>query len=234
MRMISTTTRIAVGLASITLSAVLTAGLLGLIPDGSRAVMEGRSRLCETMAISFTLLTNPGDYERIRVGLEAVVDRDPDLHTAAVRREGGELLARAGNHEDMWNNLATKDLLGAQMFVPIMVGGEPWGELEFCFEPIQRTGWLSLWKSSEFRLPLFMTISSWLGSLFYLRRVLRHLDPSKVVPGRVRQALDTLTEGLLLLDNSERIVLANRRQLDLQCRCAVCDRHVVIAHFLID
>lgn len=210
MRMISTTTRIAVGLASITLSAVLTAGLLGLIPDGSRAVMEGRSRLCETMAISFTLLTNPGDYERIRVGLEAVVDRDPDLHTAAVRREGGELLARAGNHEEMWNNPATKDLLGAQMFVPIMVGGEPWGSLEFCFEPTQRTGWLSLWKSSEFRLPLFMTISSWLGSLFYLRRVLRHLDPSKVVPGRVRQALDTLTEGLLLLDNSERIVLANR------------------------
>ena len=210
MRMISTTTRIAVGLASITLSAILTAGLLGLIPDSNRAIMEGRSRLCETMAISFTLLTNPNDYERIRVGLEAVVDRDPHLQTAAVRRVGGELLARAGNHEQLWNNAATKDLPGAQMFVPIMVDGEPWGSLEFCFEPIHSAGWLNLWKSSEFRLPLFMAISSWLGSLFYLKRVLRHLDPSKVVPGRVRQALDTLTEGLLLLDNNERIVLANR------------------------
>ena len=210
MRMISTTTRIAIGLSSITLSVVLTAGVLGLIPDRNRAVMEGRSRLCEATAISFTLLTQQDDYELIRFGLEAIVNRNPEMRSAAVRKTAGDLIARVGNHEQMWNDLETKDLPGTQMFVPIMFNGEPWGSLEFCFEPIQFSGWLSLWKSTEFRLPLFMTIASWLGSLFYLKRVLRQLDPSKVVPGRVRQALDTLTEGLLLLDKSERIVLANR------------------------
>jgi diguanylate cyclase (GGDEF)-like protein/putative nucleotidyltransferase with HDIG domain len=40
--------------------------------------------------------------------------------------------------------------------------------------------------------------------------VLRQLDPSRVVPTRVRQALDALAEGLLVLDHDERIVLANR------------------------
>jgi PAS domain S-box-containing protein len=44
----------------------------------------------------------------------------------------------------------------------------------------------------------------------YLRRVLRHLDPSRAIPGRVRAALDTLTEGLLVLDRNERVVLANQ------------------------
>ncbi len=45
---------------------------------------------------------------------------------------------------------------------------------------------------------------------FYLRAVLKQLNPSKVIPKRVREALDTLAEGLLVLDQNERIVLANR------------------------
>jgi diguanylate cyclase (GGDEF)-like protein/putative nucleotidyltransferase with HDIG domain/PAS domain S-box-containing protein len=36
------------------------------------------------------------------------------------------------------------------------------------------------------------------------------MDPSKVVPDRVRAALDTFAEGLLVLDKEERIVLANK------------------------
>jgi len=36
------------------------------------------------------------------------------------------------------------------------------------------------------------------------------LDPSKVVPSRVRSAMDTIAEGLLVIDNKERIVLANQ------------------------
>jgi len=45
--------------------------------------------------------------------------------------------------------------------------------------------------------------------LLYLRRTLRHLDPSAVIPSRVQNALDVMTEGVLLLDEQERIVLAN-------------------------
>jgi PAS domain S-box-containing protein len=43
----------------------------------------------------------------------------------------------------------------------------------------------------------------------YLHRVLRHLDPSKAIPGRVRSALDSLTEGLLVIDQKQTVVLAN-------------------------
>jgi len=44
----------------------------------------------------------------------------------------------------------------------------------------------------------------------YLKNVLTLLNPSKVVPQGVRSALDTLSEGLLLLDPQGRIVLANQ------------------------
>ena len=40
--------------------------------------------------------------------------------------------------------------------------------------------------------------------------MLRHLDPSQAVPARVRNALDTLAEGLLVIDNQGYIVLANQ------------------------
>ena len=43
----------------------------------------------------------------------------------------------------------------------------------------------------------------------YLKMMLRHLDPSQAVPPHVRSALDTLAEGLLIIDMQEQIVLAN-------------------------
>ena len=45
--------------------------------------------------------------------------------------------------------------------------------------------------------------------------MLRQLDPKKSVPNRVRDALDNLTEGLLLLNHRGRIVLANSSFLEI-------------------
>ncbi len=210
MRVVSTTSRMAFGLASITVFAVLLAGLIGLIPDRDSAVMQGRARLCQSAGISFTLLANREDFAKVRLGLEALVSQNSELLTAAVRKADGEFVARVGNHEQHWNDPNVKDLNGVQMLVPILHNGEQWGSLEFCFEPLQRAGWMGRWLSESVRLPWFIMLVTGAGSWFYLRRVLSYLDPSRVVPARVRQALDTLTEGLLLLDKDERIVLANR------------------------
>ena len=45
---------------------------------------------------------------------------------------------------------------------------------------------------------------------FYLGKMLRQLDPSQAIPSRVRSALDTMVEGLLVIDANEHIVLANQ------------------------
>jgi PAS domain S-box-containing protein len=60
------------------------------------------------------------------------------------------------------------------------------------------------------KLIIFIASASMVVFLIYLRKMLQHLDPSKVVPPRVRSAMDTIAEGLLVLDNRERIVLANQ------------------------
>lgn len=210
MRFLNTTSRMAFSVASITVGAVLLAGMIGLIPDRDAAVMQGRARLCQSAGISFTLLASRADFAKTQLGLEALAQQNPELLSAAVRKADGDVVARAGNHEQRWNDPAFKDLNGAQMFVPIHINGERWGTLEFCFDPVERAGWFGGWLSESVRLPWFVMLVTGMGSWFYLRRVLHYLDPSRVVPARVRQALDTLTEGLLLLDKDERIVLANR------------------------
>ena len=51
---------------------------------------------------------------------------------------------------------------------------------------------------------------------WYLLRAFNYLDPTKSVPMHVRSTLDTFSEGVVVLDNDQRIVLANdkfKRQL---------------------
>ena len=56
---------------------------------------------------------------------------------------------------------------------------------------------------------LFVACVGFLVYFCYLRTILQQLDPFRVIPGRVRATLDTLVEGLLILDKKGRIVLAN-------------------------
>ena len=60
------------------------------------------------------------------------------------------------------------------------------------------------------KLSLFVVLASLAIYFLYLRKLLQHLDPSQVIPERVRATLDTFAEGLLVLDSQERIVLANQ------------------------
>ena len=58
MKAISVTTRIAVSLAALSVSLVLAAHLLGMLPSERRAVLRGRSALCESLAVNFSLLAD--------------------------------------------------------------------------------------------------------------------------------------------------------------------------------
>ncbi len=95
------------------------------------------------------------------------------------------------------------------MFVPIAAGNQPWGTVEVYFKPVVSPGIWGWLEDPLIRLVAYMGCVGSIGYYLFLKRVLRQLDPSKVVPTRVRSALDALTEGLLILDDKQRIVLAN-------------------------
>ncbi|MBE3134601.1 MAG: PAS domain-containing protein [Acidobacteria bacterium] len=63
-------------------------------------------------------------------------------------------------------------------------------------------------------LGLFLALSCFVAFLLFLKRGLRQMDPSSAAPDRVRAVLDALSEGVLLVDETGRIVMANRAFAD--------------------
>jgi diguanylate cyclase (GGDEF)-like protein len=93
--------------------------------------------------------------------------------------------------------------------VPLLVSGERWGNVEISFRPSspQTLGeWLL---EPRVFLVLVLGVCAFVFFALYLRRVFHYLDPSAVIPERVRKAFDGFTEGVMVVDKTGRIVLAN-------------------------
>ncbi len=180
---------------------------LGLFPDTAGTIVHGRKALCESMAVNCSLAAQRGDWQAIDVNLQAALSRNPTVRSAALRQSNGELRTSIGDHRKHWSN-ETERSTPTQMHVPINVGEDEWGRLEMCFSPSGADNWMAV-PTSILHVILFVVAASTLGHFLYLRRVLQHLDPTNVIPERVRETLDALAEGLLVLDRDERIVLAN-------------------------
>lgn len=190
-------------------SELMVARTLGLIENQQKIVMDGRSDLCEAIAIHFSLLAMKEDVSTMQKCLHAVKVRNQNIDSIAVRRASHELLVEVGDHSRKWTPPEDRRSTLTSMIVPISSQSGRWGSVEVQFKQTQVSQWGS-WLSDPFvRLMVYMTLVSAVVFYLFFVKVLRQLNPAKAIPGRVRSALDTLTEGLLILDSNEIIVLAN-------------------------
>ncbi|MCB1694294.1 MAG: response regulator, partial [Pseudomonadales bacterium] len=201
------TFRIAIGQAGILLSILLTASVIGLLPDQRIIEGEGRAKLAEALAVSSSIYMTRGDLRRLENTLRIIVDRDDDLLSAAIRRRSGTLVFSVGaDHESEWISDVE---LPNQFKVPIWEGETEWGQLEMRYRAVGSGSWMDYLHHPVFQLVAFVSVVSAFVFFFYLRTMLKQLDPSQAIPGRVRSALDTMAEGLLVLDTKQNIMLAN-------------------------
>ena len=206
----SATIRLSTGVAALTVSILLAAQALGLIPDAAGAKLRGRGQLCEAIAIHCSLAAQRGDLSTIREATREIVARDADIRSAGVRRPDGKLLIQAGDHAAHWKAPPGEESTPTFVRVPIYSGENRWGTVEIAFNDAGNDGVVgALMANPLFRLAMFVSGAGFLAYLIYLRRSLQYLDPAAVIPERVKAMLDTLAEGVLVLDNKERIVLAN-------------------------
>ena len=200
---------IALGLVSLAASVLLASSALGLFPDREEAIRSGRISLAEAIADgSIAMITND-DQASLYSLLKFTVRRNPDIESVAVRAADGTILATVGEHEGNWQGTTRGAVSDTQLKMPIMDGSRRWGQLELRYRPLRSTGLAGILDSPLLQLIAFVIFVGFLPFYFYLGRVLKHLDPSRAVPGRVRAALDTLTEGLLVVDRKQNVVLAN-------------------------
>ncbi|MBM4091435.1 MAG: diguanylate cyclase, partial [Planctomycetes bacterium] len=207
---LSATARVTVGLTSLLVSLLFVVALFGLFPDQKADVMRLRNGVCETAATGFSLLADKKDTAAMQRYMASIADRNREIVSIGVRRDDGSLLIDVGQHVVHWDPAAKTASDPTQTSVPLYAGGSLWGTVEVRFVPLPGTTIAGRLIQPGVVHGGVLTLLCLVAFYFYLRVVLRQLNPSKVVPRRVREALDTLAEGLLVLDRNERIVLANR------------------------
>ena len=210
MKILTPKVRITMGLVGVMTSLVMLAFFLNIIPDRKSAIRQGRAVLAETIAVYSTALVKTAESKRLRDDFNLLADRNKDLLSLALRHESGNVFVSTGDHADQWKEMTGEYSKDSQVRVPIWAGNQKWGQLELRFESLEGEGaWSGVIKNPMFQMVLFMGLAGFIVYYFYLGKVLRQLDPSQAIPGRVRAALDTMAEGLLILDRKEQIVLAN-------------------------
>lgn len=207
---LSPVARIALGLVGLLISLLMAVDLVfGLLPDRSEIARQVRQQLSESLAVQATAQLQAGDMSALQHTLREVLERNHDLRSVAVRQNTGAVLVQVGDHPQYWRPPEDGSSTLTQVRVPVFSEGRTWGEVELVFRPVlpeSLVEWLTY--------PPFVVLAL-IGALafgafyLYLRRVLEYLDPAKVVPDRVRTAFDTLAEGVMVLDEKGRVMLAN-------------------------
>ncbi|MEP3479783.1 MAG: diguanylate cyclase [Fuerstiella sp.] len=213
MNRLSITSRITLGLVCLTTSLVLVAGILGLIPNLPASELENRRKFAEAFAVTFVPLATRANEEQLESTLEQVRSRNPQLTSIAIRRGNGRLILKCGSHPEKQTEVLASAHTSVNI-VPLSAEASNWGQLEMIWQaPATAIPGVPL--RPDITLTLFIAGGAAIGFTIFLRRVLSQLSPDKVVPGRVREALDSLAEGLLVLDSQLKIVLANQSFSDV-------------------
>ena len=209
MSSISPILRLSIGLILLTVSLLLVGDMLGLAPDPKRAELSARKAVSESLAVQVSRDIAEGHLDSIGDTISAVQARNDHVLSVALRSSDGRLIAMAGEHTDHWVHPGNDTSTAAHVQVPIHGETGRWGVLEVSFEPLDDLLYTLLRGGSIATVILFVSVFGFAGYWLFLKRALNELDPSSVVPDRVRAALDVLAEGLVLLDRRGRIVLAN-------------------------
>jgi PAS domain S-box-containing protein len=203
--------QVVLGLVGLTVSLFMLAFLIGIVPDRESAVREGRAALAEAIAVHSTAAVMTNNVQRLEADFKLLAERNADLLSLGLRREDGRALVLTEGHADHWQEMSGEYSKDTQARVPIWAAGDrKWGQLELRFQALHEGGIRGVIQNPIVRVMLFIGVLGFFAYYVYLGKVLRHLDPSKAIPGRVRSALDTLAGGLLVLDHKEQIVLANK------------------------
>ncbi|WP_367848131.1 diguanylate cyclase [Rhodoferax sp. WC2427] len=224
--MLTPAVRIALGLVSLMVTLVLIGEVFtGYPPDREASARRHRGQVARivggevVVALRTGVADLPAPDSTVQRVLKDAQLREPKLLSVRVIGASGQPLAQVGEHARGWR-LEPGELSNADNIrVPLISNGNAWGEVQLVFEPALPTtlrGWLH---DPLAQWLVFIAGVGFVAFALYLRRVLRHLDPNAAVPERVRNAFDTLTEGVLVLDLTGRIMLAN------QAFCELCNEN---------
>jgi diguanylate cyclase (GGDEF)-like protein/PAS domain S-box-containing protein len=204
--------RVSLGMIMAIVAIIMLSDMLGLIPDRSTAVIDGRKTIAETLAVQYSLAARRNDYDSIESSMKMLVERNDEVLSAALRNANGIIVAVVGDHAEHWDPGRNDKSTPTNMQVPIYRNAtlnQKWGTVELRFMPISKVNVFGFSINSLALMTIFVAATGFLVFLLLIKKIFTNIDPSSAVPSRVRKALDTLTEGVMLIDNKGTILFSN-------------------------
>ncbi len=201
--------RLSFGLVMLSVAILLMADLLGLVPDMRKAELNSRKVISESLAVQLSSGNLDDQLETVDKLLHSVVERNDNVLSAAVRRKEDNTVVSKGDHSK-WTLKFGDRSSPTQVQVPLYNGRQLWGTVEIRFTSLSGAKSIFSLDGSFGMVILVMSLAGFVAYLFFLKRALRELNPDAVIPERVRTALDTLSEGLLIVDENGTIVFSNQ------------------------
>lgn len=210
MKRISPLVWVSLGLVTLTISFMLAGQVfIDVAPPVDEHELNYRLAIAEALAVQFSELAARNETAAIEAGMYALVSRNDQVLSAGLVRSDGSLLASAGAHKLSWVQPPGAESTPNYIQVPIFDRDTHWGTLQVAFlESSVSASWLRF-ANPWVQFVAFVSVFGFVGYYVFMKRTLRELDPSVVVPKRVKAALDVLAEGVVLLDPNGVIMLVN-------------------------
>lgn len=202
MQRISVTTKLAVLLALLSALPLFAVGFGK--PSGAVAekLASQRVAVCEEIAVSCSFHLRRQDQTAMEKQISQFAERSSDLKSIRLARFDGLVIKSVGNHAESWKLGPDEPSNFTNIRVPIFRNNRQWGTLEVAFAE-------SSWSWSEWGTVLVVVAINLSSFGLLLKRSLANLNVGTAVPRRVRNTLDTLAGGVVIVDGRKRIVLAN-------------------------
>jgi len=196
-------------------SILLLAQALGLTPGVSHEDrIYGRQKLAEAIALQTNIALKRDDAFFMESMFKQIIKETPEVLSLALRKQDGTLILQTPSHEKLWTLASNEKSTVTQIRVPVASQIRNKTNLEIAFEQLKNEDITLYGLPRVAWLMIFICVGGFFAYFVYLKRVLRHLDPSSVIPARVRNALNTMAEGVLILDRRGLVVLANDTLLE--------------------
>ncbi|MCU7906328.1 MAG: diguanylate cyclase [Candidatus Thiodiazotropha sp. (ex Epidulcina cf. delphinae)] len=198
--------KISIILILISLAVLISGQLTELLPDNEKNAYDARKTLTNSLARQLSAAASNNDFPSLKATLAEAIDNNNEIRSAAVHTPSGEHL-ESGNHHQFWRNTPSARLSTREIRVPITHNRKIWGTLEVAFKTAESDSRLSITELCI--LVLLIILSGLILSLLFSNRISREFNATSIIPERVRSAFNALSEGLIILDEKERIILAN-------------------------
>ncbi len=201
------TYKMAIILATMSFGPMLAGGISGMIPFENNQKQRERQDISRQLAAGCSSYLSNKDNSGLQKSCRAALIQIADLKSVSIIRHDGMVLYSSPDHNRHWTLQPSEPSNINQVRVPLDRGNKTFAELEIAFEPISQSIGPTLLKWLILLLVGF--ILNFGSFSFFLTRSLSVLDPKSAVPKRVRNTLDTIVGGVVILDSAGKMLLVN-------------------------